>query len=65
MSATNGKPYINLATPHQWESMLQRVFERVSGDPRCTPILRDIGSINFQLTLRDRPDAQLLGGVPG
>jgi hypothetical protein len=43
-------------TPPEWEVLLQRIFLRVSQEPRCKPILHDIGCINFQLQLEDRPE---------
>ena len=43
-------------TPVEWEALLLRMFERIAQEPRCVPILRDIGRINFQLQLEDRPE---------
>lgn len=43
-------------TPSEWENLLVRVFRRVTEHPTCAPILRDIGCIQFQLLLRDRPE---------
>lgn len=43
-------------SPADWESLLSRMFERISRHPQCVPILREIGRINFQLQIEDRPE---------
>ena len=44
-----------LTTPG-WEKILARVYGKVSENPRCAPILRDIGCIRFQMLFTDRPE---------
>lgn len=43
-------------TPPEWLALLTDVFGSISAEPRCAPVLRDIGNAIFQVTFRDRPE---------
>src|SRR5687768_13934091 len=40
----------------RWFRVLDRVYLRVSENPQCAPVLKDIGRLRFQLLLTDRPE---------
>jgi hypothetical protein len=43
-------------TAPEWKKVLERVYGRVSDNPKCAPILRDIGCIRFQMLFTDRSE---------
>lgn len=47
---------LDAVTSAEWARILAQVFQHVSEDPRCKPILRSIGPLRFQLVLTDRPE---------
>src|SRR5205085_5188858 len=47
---------IKAITPLEWNAVLGRAYQKISSDPKCSPILKDIGRVRFQFILSDRPD---------
>ena len=43
-------------TAPEWEKVITFVYRKVSENPKCAPILEDIGHIHFQLLMTDRPE---------
>ena len=56
MAATANKHALEGITPAAWEVLLRKLFDRISNDERCAPILAEIGEAHFQLEIRDRPE---------
>jgi hypothetical protein len=47
---------IQAITPPEWDSLLRKVYRKISSDPRCAGILKDVGQARLQFVLTDRPD---------
>src|SRR5713226_3959465 len=47
---------IQALTRPKWDAILGRVYGKISSNPKCYLILRDIGRVQFQFMLTDRPD---------